>query len=346
MMARLRLLSYNIDGLSDTGLALRAKEVVNVVKRHVPDVVYFQELVAENLPIIQKGLSAAGYTLHDGGASEKFPYFCAIALRQATAIMRPGSGELTVFEGSRMFRHLLRLEADVRGVHMRFLTSHLESLGDPSSAAARRNQFAEALTDVSTSDADLTIFAGDTNLRDTEAVEVREEILGAKRASVPDAWEALGSNAATKWTWDMMRNKNLSMNGTPRCRFDRVYFKAGKPGISPASFALVGTEVIPGSGLHPSDHFGVLVEFDVPPVDPPAPMASGDASESAASSSSSAAAGAGAGSSSSALPFHSASSNAYSGASAGMGSQPASIAGGKVVAATKDEVIDLVSDED
>lgn len=262
---RLKLLTYNIDGLSDAGRAVRARGVVDVIRQHLPDVVCLQELVADNFTAVRSGLAGAGYAVVTGGAEGRYPYFVALALRTATAAMIPGTGELTEWGNTRMHRHMLRVDATVGGATVRVLTSHLESLGDPASCASRRSQFAEALLELSTSEgAALTVFAGDTNLRDREAAEVRAEVLGANAASVGDAWEHLGCDPATKFTWDQQRNRNLGMAGTPRCRFDRVFFKGGAGGAAPVALQLVGTDRIPGSGgLHPSDHFGVLTEFEV-----------------------------------------------------------------------------------
>jgi len=107
------------------------------------------------------------------------------------------------------------------------------------------------------------VFCGDANLRDIEINEI-----GGLPKGVVDCWEAMGSDPNTQYTWDMLNNKNLQMDSKPRCRFDRVFFKTSSSsnsnnvGWKVVSFSLVGTERIHEIALHPSDHFGILVEFD------------------------------------------------------------------------------------
>ena len=258
----LRLLTWNVDGLNETGLEARARAVVAEVVASRPDVVLLQEVVAANAAILRGGLAAAGFSWHDGGAGRKFAYHVVIALRSASARMRPGSGELTEFGDTAMGRHVVRLDADVSGVHVRLLTSHLESTGDAACSARRVAQFSELLLELSTSDAELTLFGGDTNLRDAEAKEARARMLGANAGSVPDAWEALGSAPATRWTWDTGTNKNCGIAASIKCRFDRVFYAAPRGGRA-TSMQLLGLQRVPALGLHPSDHYGILTEFQL-----------------------------------------------------------------------------------
>ena len=147
-------------------------------------------------------------------------------------------------------------------MHVRLLTAHLESTGAPASSARRVAQFAEVLLELSTSDAHLTLFGGDTNLRDGEAASVRAQTLGANAGGVPDAWETLGSDPATRWTWDTGTNKNCGIVAAIKCRFDRV-FSAAPHGGRATRMQLVGLQRVPAVGLHPSDHYGVLTDFQL-----------------------------------------------------------------------------------
>lgn len=50
----------------------------------------------------------------------------------------------------------------------------------------------------------------------------------------------------------------------PRMRFDRVYMRqATPPVITPRHFGLLGLEKAPGTQSFPSDHWGIIVHFEV-----------------------------------------------------------------------------------
>lgn len=297
-----RVVSWNIDGLSDAGLLARARAVVSEVRRLAPDVVLLQEVVDQNVGVLKPGLEAAGYTWHDGGAGRMFPYYCAIALRRSSAAF--AGGELVAFGDTRMGRHLIKVTAALHGRPALLMTSHLESTGDPASCASRKVQFAEVLLELAASDAPpVTLFCGDTNLRDKEALDVRGDILGdanSATSAVADVWEALGAHPATRWTWDTGDNHNLGIPKAMKCRFDRMFYKRGGDSgggsssaaaggggaFRPTSLTIIGRTPVPGtSGLFPSDHWGLCVDFALPPLPPGG--GSGVAAPAAASSSSS-----------------------------------------------------------
>jgi endonuclease/exonuclease/phosphatase family metal-dependent hydrolase len=316
-----RVVSWNIDGLSDAGLLARARAVVTEVRRLAPDVVLLQEVVDQNVGVLKPGLEAGGYTWHDGGAGRMFPYYCAVALRRSSATF--SGGELVAFGDTRMGRHLIKVTATLHGRRALVMTSHLESTGDPASCASRKVQFAEVLLELAAGEAPpVTLFAGDTNLRDKEAVDVRGDILGdanSATSSVADVWEALGSNYGTRWTWDTGENHNLGIPKAMKCRFDRMFFRrsgddggggggsssgsssaaaatgagggSGGGALRPTSLTLIGRAPVPGTnGLFPSDHWGMCVDFALPPL--PAGGGSSAAAAAASASSSSSASGA------------------------------------------------------
>ena len=66
-----------------------------------------------------------------------------------------------------------------------------------------------------------------------------------------------------------MRNTNKQMPGKfkPRCRFDRVYFRPATAKESqwvaqPKFFGLIGLQKIANYQCFPSDHWGLLMDFD------------------------------------------------------------------------------------
>ena len=98
------------------------------------------------------------------------------------------------------------------------------------------------------------------NARDTEVAKV------GIPDDVEDLWISLGKRKECQYTWDTLRNTNLQMSGKfkPRCRFDRVYFRAsaGKE-VTPEHFGLCGIEKVPGMQCFPSDHWGIYCIFDI-----------------------------------------------------------------------------------
>ena len=75
-MAKLSIVTWNIDGLSGVNVSIRAKEVVSTLLRRNPDVILLQECVNENENIFTKSFTANGYTKCGGGQIEfVVPYF-------------------------------------------------------------------------------------------------------------------------------------------------------------------------------------------------------------------------------------------------------------------------------
>jgi endonuclease/exonuclease/phosphatase family metal-dependent hydrolase len=159
------------------------------------------------------------------------------------------------------------------------VNTHLESL-KPSSTT-RKNQLKYCWNVLKTADADLAIAAGDMNLRDPEVAAV-----GGVPDGIVDAWEADGARPECQFTWDTTINKNIGAPFASKLRFDRVYYvqrpqlgdAASASSIDPASgsgsvgaslykqrhFRLIGTRKIQVGPhrLHPSDHWGIVVEFE------------------------------------------------------------------------------------
>ena len=99
------------------------------------------------------------------------------------------------------------------------------------------------------------ILIGDMNL--TSDQEPMVDALATH--PIQDAWVATGSAAETRMTFDCSKNSNLQGRKRDGCRFDRAYFDSSKLNVS--AFQLTGTDVIPRTNRHPSDHFGIFVTF-------------------------------------------------------------------------------------
>ncbi|PIO38992.1 hypothetical protein AB205_0007530 [Aquarana catesbeiana] len=103
------------------------------------------------------------------------------------------------------------------------------------------------------------IFGGDTNLRDKEVGKI-----GGLPSPILDIWEFLGKPEHCRYTWDTKLNNNIKASYTCRMRFDRILYRSAVDGIQviPHSLELIGTEKL-DCGRFPSDHWGLLCDFDV-----------------------------------------------------------------------------------
>lgn len=251
---RIRLLSWNIDGLCEKSKSLRTQAVCDIIKKENPQVVFLQEVVPETLAI----LSVNCPTYHVIEAANH-DYFTAVMLK--VGMVEVKSSKVIPFTSSVMMRTLQKIECRIKGVEFLLLNSHLESTKDH--AAERKSQLKKAFKEmVDAHDMNTVIFGGDLNLRDKELQEIKGLPEG-----VFDLWQVTGSRKEAEFTWDMTRNNNLEWAGKfkPRCRFDRIYIRHRKPKsvIIPKYFELVGLKKVPSCGMFPSDHWGILTHFDV-----------------------------------------------------------------------------------
>jgi len=275
----LRVISWNVDGLCDEGVLERAAAVAAFVLEERPDVVLLQEVTEDNIGMLMEPLSEAGFTTCATGAAASAGYFCVVLLSSRFSVT---DSCLVPFPGSSMGRHLLRLtckELRPDGFCLTLLTSHLESL--KANAAERKRQLAYCLREfdclrkeAAPGSNHLAIFAGDTNLRDAE--------VGKLPSGVSDAFISLGSPPSMCFTWDAGRNDNIKLTDSTnkalcRCRFDRAYY-ASSPGLARLwkahALRLLGTApsvpVFSESSsdvrfMHPSDHFGLCLDFQCTP---------------------------------------------------------------------------------
>lgn len=256
---RIRLLSWNIDGLDSANLKQRATSVVETIKMEKPHVVFVQEMVPGNEAVLRQGLR--DYTVACGGTGDQQGYYSAIFLHKDHTMM----DDFTIlpFYSSTMSRNLLIVNSVVKGVPMMLITSHLESTR--THAAERMRQLTAAFKQMSEAPADRTvIFGGDLNLRDNEL-----EGVGGVPPSVCDLWEETGCRKEARYTWDTFRNDNLGFEGRSRTalRFDRLYLRHCKSTarVKPVYFELIGLQRIPGIQRFPSDHWGILAHIDIKP---------------------------------------------------------------------------------
>lgn len=255
---RMRVLSWNIDGLDTSSLLMRAKGVCVEIERENPDVIFLQEVVSDSIAIIESKL--INYKFVQAGGDG---YFVAMLLKNSTVTYEDHCIES--YGQSRMGRNLLMVKCQFRGVPVLLMTSHLESMKN---YAAERQRQLKICFDNMKSPPDpnrVVIFGGDLNLRDTELANI-----GGIPADTVDLWEAAGKRKEAQFTWDMSLNDNKEMPPGAkfkcRCRFDRLYLRqppSAPPKFKPVYFELAGIERLKDCRRFCSDHWGILAHMDV-----------------------------------------------------------------------------------
>ncbi|XP_015474039.1 tyrosyl-DNA phosphodiesterase 2 isoform X2 [Parus major] len=228
------LITWNIDGLDLGNLQDRARGVCTYLALYSPDVVFLQEVIPPHLPLLQK--KAANYTIIPGNIDG---YFTAIMLKKSRV-------------------KLLKHEVSICGTELCLMTSHLESTKNHSKERIKQLQI--VLNEMQKEPESTTvIFGGDTNLRDSEVTK-----LGNLPEGIKDVWESLGKPQHCRYTWDTQSNTNLNIAYKCKMRFDRIYFRPAVEGghFVPRSMDLIGLEKLE-CGRYPSDHWGILCNFDV-----------------------------------------------------------------------------------
>ncbi len=279
----LRLVSYNIDGLDDKLLETRVSEICSILLSEdetpdapfLPDVVLLQECVEAVVPVLVSRLASAGYALAPPVVPEGDAYFTLAFFHTSRVMVK--SATRTPFPGSQMGRDLIKVVCTLKdsessspgAVEFLFMTSHLESLGDPRNSKERCQQLGTVL-DALLAFPGPALFAGDTNLREKEVTAE------PKYKQVIDAWMAAGSPAHAKATWDLSLNDNKKMDNAsfvPRMRLDRLLLNqrwVGAGGGKAAEKELVKQWALLGKarmaeGVFPSDHFGLSCLLRLPP---------------------------------------------------------------------------------
>jgi len=244
--------TWNIDGLDQHNRMKRTEAVAIILEQEKADVVFLQEVIPETFSYLESKLTGYEYI-----AAKQDNYFVATLLRKGRVYM--DKHKVIDFSNSKMYRHVLEVQAHCGTVTFDLLNTHLESTKDH--ADERKSQLKQCLEQTSrrADDTRTVILAGDLNMRDTELSS-----LGGLPNDVVDVWSACGARKEAQYTWDMMRNTNLDVNFgkfRPRCRFDRIYLRAPSRSVTAKTFNLVGLQKITGTQLFPSDHWGLKAEL-------------------------------------------------------------------------------------
>ncbi|NWS62300.1 TYDP2 phosphodiesterase, partial [Chunga burmeisteri] len=245
------LITWNVDGLDLGNLKERARGICSYLALYSPDVVFLQEVIPPYLCLLQ--MRAGSYTIIPGNIDG---YFTVVMLKKSRVKLL--KHKIIPFPTTSMMRNLLVVHVSVSGNELCLMTSHLESTKNH--AKERVKQLQIVLNKMQEeSESTTVIFGGDTNLRDSEVAK-----LGALGNNITDIWEFLGKPQHCRYTWDTHSNTNLHAEYKCKMRFDRIYFRPAAEGgnIIPRSMDLIGLEKL-DCGRFPSDHWGLLCNFDV-----------------------------------------------------------------------------------
>lgn len=258
---KLKVLSWNIDGLDGRDTKKRTEAVCSLISDRKPHVVFLQEVIPQTLSLITSRLGSH-YSIHVSHTLT-FQYFPIILVtKRSPKVTVEGTVGIFDFPKSTMGRHLVQLFINVCGIPIALYTSHLESMKDFS--AERKDQLKQCFEFIAEQNelfSRVCILGGDMNLRDEEVIAV-----GGLLPNMVDMWEVCGSQEEHKYTWDISANDNLDWKyrNKPQLRFDRMFLcPHGGPFIKPLTFELVGKERLPGVGRFPSDHWGMWCVFEV-----------------------------------------------------------------------------------
>ena len=256
--SRFTFVTWNIDGLDDRNIKERTMEVINTIQTKKLDIVFLQEIISETYELIKSYLlSDYHLTENKAASSEDQWYFTIILLKRTRLNLR--NVKMISFDNSAMGRDLTVVDAKFQnGPKLMLVTTHLESMKQFSKERIEQLKIAFELVK-DTDENSTVLFAGDLNVRDSEV----------ERVGVPwrvdDVWIRLGAHKECQFTWDLTVNtnkKNMDKK-KPRFRFDRVYYRpSAKNEIKPLSFKFCGTEKVPSWKCFPSDHFGIICEFE------------------------------------------------------------------------------------
>ena len=239
----MKLISWNLNGLEDQSLDERTEAAMFEIllgapvekafaegfQPNSPDIVVLQEVVERSYHAhILPHLKAAGFSVFPQQPSVR-SYFEMIAVRSEHM-----DASYAPFEYSEQGRGLTTLKLN----DLTIMTSHLESMKPGKIMRLEQAKF--ILEKMQTLGP--CLFAGDTNLRQTEW-------LSLDKGKVIDAWESIGSPEKHRTTWQYENHQS---------RFDRAWAHQ----LRIQNFETFGKDKVGQLDTRASDHLGLRIEFD------------------------------------------------------------------------------------
>jgi endonuclease/exonuclease/phosphatase family metal-dependent hydrolase len=285
MAGTVKLVSWNIDGLSEIPLMERLDTIFSLLLSVDPDIILFQEVIPQVIDFLDQNLNRFGYFSTDiDSVSVQLPYFCRSYLKfqYQTSFL---SSNFVEFPHSHMNRgyNTMILELESHS-HLLILNTHLESCKE--SSFERKQQLQECFHILSQHNGP-AILAGDLNLRDHEIKSKKEfpqlylqnsssSLITSSSASnstsvstshhcrIIDCWEQVGASPSSRFTWF------FSIRPDIRARYDRIYYKDENFTTETIlSFDLLGKEIVQQGSIssespYLSDHCGLVVSLQLP----------------------------------------------------------------------------------
>lgn len=251
--AKFSIISWNLDGLDVVNLPERTAAVLNLLAKRNYSVIMFQELIPPTYQYIAQMLKSKYFPVI-GTHNPSVSYFTATFLRINCAAHV--DHQIVNFPGTIMNRNLLITRCQIDNIKVAICNTHLESTA--AFASQRVIQLKTCFEHCRNFPPEWNvIFGGDLNVRDNE-------VYGKVPSNMWDIWIKCGSNSSSKYTWDLTKNTNKQMPSKkqPRCRFDRLFYReSNPPTITPEFFGLTGLEMVAGTKVFPSDHWGIVAFF-------------------------------------------------------------------------------------
>lgn len=256
--SRLRVVTWNV-WFDDLCKSERMAALLREVFSMAPDVACLQEV----LPELAQALRACGWLtdVYDISPFDVGAYGCMMLVRkdlQAEFVEVP----LTTL----MDRNLVLATCKAGLPGLSFATTHLESLN---SEKVRRRQLEEAAQALRNKPC--AILCGDFNFDATQTYgdwrlsaparkpeDLENRVLQEVLPAFVDVWPAV--NTEVGYTFDGLVNPRCCHDVDERMRYDRIMVRGS---VAPFAASLLGTKAINHSGIMPSDHFGVMADFDI-----------------------------------------------------------------------------------
>jgi endonuclease/exonuclease/phosphatase family metal-dependent hydrolase len=250
---RFSVLTYNV-WFDKKYQVERTNKIIKLVPIYEPDIICLQELTETSYKLFENALSET-YHIFQVFTTVADPYGTGLAFKRETVSLvdKPYYFD---YNNTKMGRRIIGCEAQIAGIKIHFLTTHLESMSK--NAHLRSLQFDTIKTAIS--NLDNIIIAGDFNI--TEKNEEIEKKLAISK--LEDCWIKIGCPVRIAWTYNSKKNKNITVNNKKnvRSRLDRIYYSNGSREFRVARMQLIGmSDVSEDIPFPPSDHFGLLTNF-------------------------------------------------------------------------------------